>query len=204
MSPYRSTLAGVFWFLVIAVSHAQTSGEPDPLFQGAEILDVRIVAPISTILSDRSDEEDIDGKLQYTDESGELTEADIGIRTRGIFRLQRNVCAFPPLRLNFKSSQTKGSLFHKQDKVKLVTHCRDKSNRYEQTVLSEYLAYRILNELTDVSFRARLLRITYVDTDGRDPDRVRYGFIIEHKDRLAKRVGLSVIEIERTKVSALR
>lgn len=204
MSRYRSTLAGVFWFLLIAVSHAQTSGEPDPLFQSAEILEVRIVAPIDTILSERSDEEDIDGKLQYTDESGELGEADIGIRTRGIFRLQKDVCAFPPLRLNFKTSQTKGTLFHKQDKVKLVTHCRDRSNRYEQTVLSEYLAYRILNEMTDVSFRVRLLRITYVDTDERDRDRVRYGFLIEHKDRLAKRLGLSVIEIERAKVSALQ
>jgi len=55
-----------------------------------------------------------------------------------------------------------------------------------------------------VSFRVRLLRITYIDTDGRDRDRTRYGFLIEHKDRLAKRLGLAPVEIKSTKVSALQ
>lgn len=191
------------WFLVPAASNAQMSDDPDPLFQSHDILDVRIVAPISTILSVRSDEEDVDGKFQYTDEAGELVEWDIGIRTRGLFRRDKKVCPFPPLRLNFKSSQIKKSLFHKQDKLKMVTHCRDKSDRYEQTVLREYVAYRLLNALTDVSFRVRLLRVTYVDTDGRDADRTRYGFLIEHKDRLAKRLGLAPVEIKSTRVSAL-
>jgi hypothetical protein len=197
-------LAAAMWFLVPATSIAQTSGDPDPLFQSQDILDVRIVAPISTILSVRSDEEEVDGKFQYTDEAGELVEWDIGIRTRGLFRRDRSVCPFPPLRLNFKSSQIKKSLFHKQDKLKMVTHCRDDSSRYEQTVLREYVAYRFLNELTDVSFRVRLLRVTYTDTDGRDSDRTRYGFLIEHKDRLAKRLGLAPVEIKSTKVSALQ
>ena len=204
MSRYRWTLTGALWFLVIAMSNAQTSDEPDPLFRSSDILDVRIIAPISSILRERSDEEDVDGKFQYTDEAGEVIEVDIGIRTRGLFRRDRDVCPFPPLRLNFKSKQIKKSLFHKQDKLKMVTHCRDNSDRYEQTVLREYLAYRILNQLTDVSFRVRLMRITYIDTDGDDRDRIRYGFVIEHKDRLAKRLGVGTVEVKSTKVSALR
>ncbi len=106
--------------------------------------------------SERSDERDVEAKFHYTDESGELVEIDIDIRTRGISRLNEDVCPFPPLRLDFKKSQVKKSLFHKQDKLKLVTHCRDNSTRYEQTLLNEFLAYRILNELTDASFRVRL------------------------------------------------
>lgn len=204
MSPYRWTRAGIIGFLLFATSLVRGDDDPDPLFQNAATLEVRIVAPISTILRERSDVEDVPGKFQYTDDAGELIEVDIGIRTRGISRLKRDICPFPPLRLDFKKSQIKKSLFHKQDKLKLVTHCRDKSSRYEQTVLNEYLAYRILNELTDVSFAVRLLRITYVDTDGRDKDRVRYGFLIEHKDRLAKRHELRPLALEKTTVKSLQ
>ena len=203
MSSFRWTFVGILGFLLAGTSHAQSSADTDPLFQSTAILDARIVAPIGTILKERSDEEDLDGKFHYTDDAGEAIEVDIGIRTRGISRLKSDVCPFPPLRLDFKKSQIKKSLFHKQDKLKLVTHCRDRSNRYQQTVLNEYLAYRILNELTDASFRVRLLRITYVDTDGRGKDRLRYGFLIEHKDRLAKRHGLKPLALEKTTVKSL-
>ncbi len=190
-------------FLLTSVAFGASDRQPDPLFRDTAVLDVRIEAPIATILSERSDDVELDGKFHYVDEEGEIQVIDIGVRTRGRFRRQKDVCTFPPLRLNFRSSQTKGSLFHKQDKVKLVTHCRD-SDRYEQTLLREYVAYRILNQVTDVSFLTRLMRITYVDTERRQHERVRYGFIIEHKDRLARRVGLEPLEIQRTKVSALR
>jgi len=204
MPGYRWTLFGIAWFLGAGVSQAQTSKELDPLFQSTDILEVRITAPFKTILAERSNEEDVPGKFQYANQAGELEEVDIGIRTRGISRRQRDVCSFPPLRLDFKSSQVKKSLLHKQDKLKLVTHCKDKSRRYTETPLREYLAYRMLNELTDVSFRVRLMRITYVDTDGRDPDRNRYGFVIEHKDRLARRLGIEPIQLKSARVNVLR
>ena len=126
MSPYRWTLAGILGFLLAAASHARQSDEPDRLFQSEDVLEVRIVAPIDTLLRERSDERDVDARFLYTDDAGELVELDIGIRTRGISRLKKDVCPFPPLRLDFKKSQIKQSLFHKQDKLKLVTHCRDK------------------------------------------------------------------------------
>ena len=204
MSMYHWTLAALSWFLLASTSFAQDVDDADPLFQTNGTLEVRIVAPISTILRERSDEEDVDGKFEYTDDAGELIELDIGIRTRGISRLKKETCPFPPLRLDFKKSQIKKSHFHKQDKLKLVTHCRDKSNIYQQVVLNEFLAYRILNQLTEASFRVRLLRITYVDTDGKDKDRIRYGFLIEHKDRLSKRLGMKPLALEKTTVKSLQ
>ena len=203
MSPYRWTLAGIIGFLAITTSHAQIVKDPDPLFQSSDTLEVRITGPIHTLLTERSDERDLDGLFQYTSEAGEKVELNIGIRTRGISRLKPSVCPFPPLRLDFKKSQIKKSLFHKQDKLKLVTHCRDKSRRYEQTLMNEFLAYRILNQLTDISFRVRLLRITYVDTDGVDADRTAYGFLIEHKDRLSKGLGLEPLKIAKTTTRSL-
>jgi len=166
------------------------------------MLDVRIVAPLTTLLYERPFDEELPATLQYTDSAGQTVEFDMKIRTRGKFRRKKDVCAFPPMRLNFKSSQTKGTLFHKQNKVKLVTHCQSKTS-YEQVILREYTAYRILNVMTDASFRVRLLRITYVDSEGKKRDNVSHGFIIEHRDRLAKRLGKSYLEVPKTKVSTL-
>ena len=188
--------------LLFAAANA-AAGEPDPLFQDDSLIEVTITAPMKPLLGHRPDEEYLPGTLSYREADGSIAEFDIGIRTRGNFRRQPRVCPFPPLRLNIKKSQAKGSLFHKQDKLKLVAHCRDNSERYEQNLIREYLAYRILNTLTDISYRVRLARVTYVDSERKDEDRVRYAFFIEHKSRLSKRLGLAEISTSKIKVADL-
>ena len=49
----------------------------------------------------------------------------------------------------------------------------------------------------------RLLRITYVDTDKDDREHVELGFLIEHKDQVARRIGLAVNEGSETSIDAL-
>ena len=117
--------------------------------------------------------------------------ADIERQQRQYFliRRQADICEFAPLRLNFKKGEMKDTFLHKQDKLKLVTHCNNKSEVYRQSVIKEFLAYRILNQLTDYSFRARLLRMTYVDTDT-DEELEAYAFLIESAERLGKRLGM--------------
>ena len=198
----RWTAASAALFLIVSAAIAQEPRLPDPLFQSTEILDVRIVAPLTTLLADRPDDEELPATLQYEDSAGQAVEFDIKIRTRGHFRRRKDVCPFPPIRLNFKASETKGTLFHKQDKVKLVTHCKSFA-KYEQVILREYTAYRILNVMTDASFRVRLLRITYEGSEDKTLDSVSHGFIIEHRDRLAKRLEKDYLELPSTTIEAL-
>jgi hypothetical protein len=96
----------------------------------------------------------------------------------------------------------KDTLFHKQDKLKLAVHCKN-SERYEQTLLREYIAYRILNLATPESFQVRLLRVTWVDTEGKRDRQVRYAFLLEHKNRLGKRMDRKDLKIDKTSVAAL-
>jgi hypothetical protein len=70
-------------------------------------------------------------------------------------------------------------------------------------LLKEYIAYRILNTMTDWSFRVRLLRIRYVESDGSGDVIDTYGVLIEHRDQLAKRIGMEVDDSESTTVAAL-
>ena len=123
------------------------------------------------------------------------------IRARG--HLRHEICVVPPLLVNFKKSDVKDTLFHKQDKLKLVVHCGD-SIRYEQALVREYLAYRILNLITPVSFQARLLRVRYVDNEGKRKDQVRYAYFMEHKNRLGKRIDAKDLKIAATAVALLQ
>ena len=68
----------------------------------------------------------------------------------------------------------------------LTTHCKFQSRLYERYALIEYLAYRLYRLLTENSLHARLLHITYVDTETEKSMR-RFGFFTEHFDRLAAR-----------------
>lgn len=181
----------------------QARAKPNPLFSDNSLLEITITAPITTIMRERSNEEYLMGQLTYEDEESGAVVLDVGIRARGRFRRDRDVCRFTPLRLNFKKEKTKKTLFTRTDKIKLVTHCRDKSERYSQGVLREYLAYRILNTMTDKSFRVRLLQVRYVDSESKSGDRVEFGFLIEPDKSLAKRLGMKVLDIGGTSIQAL-
>jgi hypothetical protein len=196
-----AAIAALFPFLLAA--HAQDSKDHDPLFSSNDTLEVRIEAPFKMLEFERPTEEYAAAKFRYKAQGDDEVELDIGIRTRGNLRLRKEICPFPPLRINFEKSQAKDTLFDKQDKLKVVTHCQNNSPRYGQAVVSEYLAYRILNLLTDISFRARLMRITYVYTDSKR-EIESYAILIEHKERLAKRIDAKVLSVEKTRVWDLR
>ncbi len=187
--------------LLTTAAWAETGRAPDPLFQNNETLQVTITAPLTSLVKERPKEDYLTGIFQFTEADGTVVDLDLQIRTRGHFR--HRTCDFPPLRLNFKKSQTDGTLFDKQNIMKLVVHCEN-SNKYEQIVLREYLAYKILNAITDLSFRARLLRVTYVDSDERRNEQVRYAFLIEHKKRLAKRHDMKEVIIERATTDSIQ
>lgn len=179
---------------------AQTHSAGDPLFADDSTLEVTITAPFATLVRERPTEEYIPGTFQYADENGEAVTHDVGLRTRGHFRYQ--TCGFPPLRVNFKKGAVRGTLFDGQDKLKMVVPCETQA-RYEQYVLREYLAYRVFNLLTDTSFRVRLLRVRFVDSEGKRKDLERYAYFIEHKKRLAKRLGIPILNIEEVETEQL-
>ena len=174
--------------------------EADPLFQSDEILQVTIEGPLDTLIEEKSKEDYLNGFFRYTDADGSPVEFDLKLRARGNFRHAN--CDYPPVRLNFKKSQIKNTLFDKQDKLKLVVHC-NRSAEYHQIVLQEYLAYRVFNSITDLSMKVRLLQVTYIDTVEEIQSEPRYAFLIEHKDRTAKRLGLKQLTVAATTVSQL-
>ena len=188
-------------FLAASAASAKDISDYDPLFLSQDTLEIDVEGPFAFLARERPDEEEAPGTVRYVNADGESVEFDVQIRARGNWRRNPEICAFPPLRINFRKSQTDDTLFDKQDKVKLVTHCNN-SDGYAQAVVSEYLAYRIYNVLTDYSFRVRLVNMTYVYTD-RNETTNSYAVFIEHKDRLGTRIDGEPVEIERVEVGSI-
>ena len=182
------------WPLVFLGFTSSTAAQS--LFDSHDILEVTIEAPLTTLARVRSDVDYLDGTFSYTNEMEEARLFDLKIRARGRYRRQKKTCNFPPVRLNFKSGQVEGSLLDGEDKLKLVTHCQNKRAKSEQYVLREYMAYRILQILTDRSFRARLLRITYVNNEKDDDPMTKYGFVIEDDDSVGERLGMEARDVK--------
>jgi hypothetical protein len=57
--------------------------------------------------------------------------------------------------------------------------------------VGEYLVYKSFALLSEVSYRVRLVKVQYVDLDGKDRRTgTRLGMLVEHQDHMARRYGL--------------
>ena len=163
------------------------TAQTTPLFASDEPLRLTITGPFGTIA--RNAEKSVeprDAALKLTG-TGEVY--PIKLAPRGITRRKRDICPFPPLRVEFPQKPAEASLFAHQKRLKLVTHCRA-SEDFQQHLLLEYSAYRIFNLLTPTSFKARLLAVDYVDPDSKRTTS-RWAFFIEDVGDAAFRLGLT-------------
>ena len=182
---WKIALAALAVVWASAAASAPNLGEISPLFASHEPLRLTVRAPLGRLASDRDAAEPFDGTLTVAG-SGETL--PIKLEARGITRRSRDICQFPPLRIEFAPKPPEGSLFRDQKRLKLVTHCRS-SESFQQHVLLEYAAYRMYNLLTPLSFAVRLATIDYLEADG-EPKTSRLAFFIEDTDDAAKRNGL--------------
>ncbi|MEO6580917.1 MAG: hypothetical protein ABIN83_07170 [Sphingomicrobium sp.] len=171
-----------------------------PLFASDEIIRITIRGPIDALSRGGPDSRaTVAGTIGV---NGTQDVLPIQLALRGITRRQRDVCQFPPLRVVFNQPPPAGSLFANQRKLKLVTHCRA-AESFQNYLLLEYGTYKLYNQLTPMSFRARLAQIDYVNDPGR-PITSRVGFFLEDIDDVGRRNGMREAKVgERIPVGQL-
>jgi hypothetical protein len=186
-------LAGTLALGWLAAAPAQAA--PKPLFAADAILQLRIEAPFSDLIraAPRSTNA-FDAKLIVTGPTPETLA--IKLSPRGISRRTSEACEFPPLKIEFTEKPGAASLFKGQKSLKLATHCRNDFN-YQDYGLLEFLAYRLHNVLTPLSFRVRLAAIDYAETGSSSVRIHRHGFLVEDFDELAERNELHDIKIDK-------
>lgn len=171
---------------------ADAQGQPTTLFADDATITLSIRGPLGDIARGAVRSADPHPATLVIEGAQPETHA-IALSARGITRRRREICAFPPLRIEFTRPPAAGSLLEGQRRLKLVTHCRQ-ADSFQQYLLLEYAAYRMLNALTPLSLRVRLATIGYYEGDATRPFVTRLGFLIEDVDDAAERNGLAEIE----------
>ena len=163
----------------------------DVLFADDAPLTLRLEAPIATVKRSSADPQYSPGRLSYAGADGGTVAVDLRVRVRGKSRIK--ACKFPPLLLNFRTGDLKGTVLEGQDRLKLVTHC-DQREQNAQWVHLEYLAYRVLNLVTSSSLRARPVEVTYFDTEREREVAAGPGILLEDEERFAERQNWTPIK----------
>jgi len=193
------------FILAVAISffaEGLDAADRHPLFQDHSILKAVLTAPITQTYAQRDSDVRLyfPGQWTYLNGDGQPHRLQVSIRIRGNFRKAN--CELPPIQLNFKKSEVKGTLFKGQNKLKLVSPCQH-GLEAQQKLLLEYLAYRTYEILTDQSFGSRLIRLSYVDSDENMKSWTDLAFVIEDEKDIGDRLGLEKARVAENRFDEL-
>ena len=179
-----------------AYCQQDTSAMKSGLFDNENCLEIKISLDFDSILNDTSEYPSYyPVHVSYKNEDSIWISLNAEVRVRGHFRKQSVNCDFPPLKLRFDKKHRNNTIFENTRELKMVTHCQSGLPEYELYVVQEYLIYRMYEILSDISYKTRLVRVTY--TDRKDPGRTmtRYAFFVEDTDLLAERLKGHIIDV---------
>lgn len=157
------------------------------LFTNDEILNLSFRFDMTAYQRKKPKEEYMKAILTYHLNEKDSINKEIKLKSRG--EMRNGYCSFPPIRLNFKKAGFEKDDIKEIEKLKLVTHCQYGNEEY---LFKEYLIYKLFNVLTDTSFRVRLLKVEYIDTNEKKKKHKvvnTYAFFIEPIEILAKRIN---------------
>jgi hypothetical protein len=159
-------------------------------FASEEPLEMTLSFDIKGLAKTKQKPKYFDAMLTVKENDTNSISQHIKVKTRGYFRC--NFCSFPPLMMKF--SNKIGEAIQVEGKtLKLVTNCHH-TPKFDEYVMKEYLAYKLLNNLdSNYSFKTRLVRIQYIDINKSKNSYTSYGILIENETMLAKRNNAVVI-----------
>jgi hypothetical protein len=171
------------------------------LFEGDEPLELTLTFDMKRYQREKQKEEYMPVQLVLHVNDTLDIEKEVRIKSRGNFR--KNYCVFAPFWLNIRKAEVKNNYLQEVNRMKIVTHCRG-GKAHHQYVLKEYLAYRVYNLLSPLSFRVRLIRMRYVDTGRKNRVTEGWSFMIEPEEMVAGRHDARVIKNDELSMHFMR
>jgi hypothetical protein len=161
------------------------------LLSSEGVTELTLRTNLDSLMIVRKKDEYIPGLMVYKKSKQEEMSIPVRIKCRGKYR--RMICDFPPIKLKFRKKDLKKEGLNDFNELKVVTHCFDEKVKSKDLILREYLAYKLYQELTPLSFRAQLVRVNYHCTA---TDRVynQWGIMLEDSEEVAHRAGGKIFE----------
>jgi len=184
----------IFWYTSLSFSNPPTKEllEQVSIFDMEATVKMSIRTDLEQIINNR-EIENIPATISVSYDKANL-ELDASVEVRGNFRRDIANCDFPPIRIRFKSKEINETIFEGNENLKIVTHCKNKSQQFLQYIAKEFTTYKIYNILSPYSLNVKIVEMTYVD----DKDRMKpihsQAFLIEDIDHLAKKYNMTEFE----------
>ncbi|MEP6465554.1 MAG: hypothetical protein ABJB05_04585 [Parafilimonas sp.] len=151
-------------------------------FLSDSVINVQLTTDIRKLRNDKTKPVWLPARIVMNFADTLVINETINVEPRGSYRKEN--CDIASLMLNFNTSTA--PMLSKLKKLKLVGGCRDNASS-EELLLKEYLVYKIYNMLSPMSFRVRLLHVTYNDSMKRIKPYTQYAFLIEDIKDVAAR-----------------
>lgn len=184
-----------------AVISSDTFSTSIDMFEVSTPMDITLTYDMKAFQRDKNKDEyrDVHFLYQFTDSVA--IEHTLRIKPRGQFR--KSHCSYAPFWLNIRKADIVNENLQEVKRLKVVTQCRGGKD-YSDYVLKEFLAYRIYNLLSPVSFRVRLVHMKYIDTGRKNKESDSWAFMIEPEEMLAERNDGVVIKNDELSMHYMR
>lgn len=167
------------------VNEYQDDQSTTKLFREKSPLNIILKYSNKDLRKNTNDSTYLDTELLYQEPDGAWDSVNVRIRARGNWR--RENCFLAPVKMRIKKSERKGTVFKGNKDLKLVLPCQN-SDRGQDYVLKEYLAYKLYETITPYHFKVRRLHISYSDIRKKKEKEYEFiGFAIEDISEVAKR-----------------
>ena len=182
MKKTSGLLIGVLLLYAATASGQSKIIDAKDFFSDELVINMTLSVDMKNLLAAKRDTNYVAASVSCVFPDSSSIKENIRIKPKGDFR--RKNCNIASLQLDFKNVSS--PLLSPLKKLKLIGGC-SRSSGDEQLLLKEYLVYKLYNLFTDMSFRVRLLNVTYQDTREKMKPYTQYAFLIEDIDELAKR-----------------
>jgi hypothetical protein len=191
----KTFLFMMFFFCVseIQIVNAQSSSiDRVQFFNDTSVINATIIANMGKLFRHNKKGVILPANFVTKLTDGTNVNDEIQLEVRG--NMRHDYCYVPPLKLIFKYK--KSSILASLKSLKLVNECK-LSGEFDQYIFKEFIAYKIYNLITDMSFRVRLLNVTFEDSAGKKKPITEHAFLLEDIKELAKRNNCKESEISR-------
>ena len=173
-----------FFILLLTCTLITAQNYEDKFFTSNETLEAKISFTPKTLKKSIVDSVYFDTNFAFKIDNS-FQDMEIGIRARGNFR--RSTCYYPPIKVDFKKKQTKGTVFEGHKKMKLVLPCLKQKDKNDN-ILKEFIVYKLFEMVYPYHFKTRRLLLEFTDLSKKKKPVVEKlnAFLIEDDKKVAQ------------------
>lgn len=170
------------------------------ILSSSEVIDLTLITSIDSLIINKEQELYQSAQLVRKNVDGQQIIDTIEVSARG--KTRKNYCSIPPIKLKFSEDYLAKRSLAGYKTLKMVIPCQD-DEASQDLVLREYLTYRLCQLATDKSFRVQLVALNLETADRQRIDHIKYAFIIEHEEDMARRIGQGLVDETLAKVKSV-